>query len=24
LKNTNELKKYLGISYEYVKTLKPK
>jgi hypothetical protein len=24
LKNTNELKKYLEISYEYVKTLKPK
>jgi|SRR5271156_3372724 hypothetical protein len=24
LKNTKELKKYLGISYEYVKTLKPK
>lgn len=24
LKNTNELKKYLDISYEYVKTLKPK
>ena len=24
LKNTNELKKYLDISYEYAKTLKPK
>jgi hypothetical protein len=24
LKNTKELKKYLEISYEYVKTLKPK
>ena len=24
LKNTDELKKYLDISYEYVKTLKPK
>jgi hypothetical protein len=24
LKNTKELKKYLAISYEYVKTLKPK
>jgi len=24
LKNTKELKKYLDISYEYVKTLKPK
>ena len=24
LKNTNELKKYLNMSYEYVKTLKPK
>ncbi len=24
LKNTRELKKYLGMSYEYVKTLKPK
>ena len=24
LKNTNELKKYLDMSYEYVKTLKPK
>jgi len=24
LKNTRELKKYLDISYEYVKTLKPK
>jgi TfoX/Sxy family transcriptional regulator of competence genes len=24
LKNTKELKKYLNISYEYVKTLKPK
>ena len=24
LRNTNELKKYLNISYEYVKTLKPK
>jgi hypothetical protein len=24
LQNTKELKKYLGISYEYVKTLKPK
>ena len=24
LENTNELKKYLQISYEYVKTLKPK
>lgn len=24
LKNTDELKKYLGISYEYIKTLKPK
>jgi hypothetical protein len=24
LSNTNELKKYLNVSYEYVKTLKPK
>jgi len=24
LKNTNELKKYLDMSYEYAKTLKPK
>jgi len=24
LKNTKELKKYLGLSYEYAKTLKPK
>jgi TfoX/Sxy family transcriptional regulator of competence genes len=24
LKKTNELKKFLDISYEYVKTLKPK
>jgi len=24
LRNTKELKKYLEISYEYVKTLKPK
>jgi hypothetical protein len=24
LKNTTELKKYLGVSYEYVESLKPK
>lgn len=24
LKNTKELKRYLGLSYEYAKTLKPK